>query len=499
MTTLAMRVGATLVGLCLAVAVLAALYDRALERQGDFRFIAEALSQVSDPALAITWEAPATPLDRALTDVDRAQVGRALGAGWHALATAQAAGRPDLLVDVFIGPALERARQSVADASAHGGRIAILSQTVTPLFFHADGTLLQLDIAMTASRFVTGSDEALRHHEVTTDRTRVTLERQTMGWRILSVERRESQILQARAPRPVPLGLRGINYYPAATPWSAFWANYDPDQTTRDLARVRDLGANTVRIFLGQGAFGDTETRAAALEHLRHFLTAADAAGLWVMPTLFDMRDGYGPGGWAADAVWLGEVLPVLAAAPAVVAVDIKNEPDLDFETHGEALVTAWLRTMAALCHQHAPGLALTVGWSRAEAAGRLTDVLDLVTYHDYAATGGAAERLEMVRAAALGRPVMVTEIGASAFSLLAGWPGSPTRQADHLTQMAEGLTAADGVLIWTLYDFAEADAAAVGRSPWVRRLQENYGLFTTDGVEKPAAAAARAVFSRWP
>ena len=55
----------------------------------------------------------------------------------------------------------------------------------------------------------------------------------------------------------------------------------------------------------------------------------------------------------------------------------------------------------------------------------------------------------------------------------------------------------ADGLFVWTLYDFPNVDATAVGGSPWVKRLQARFGLFTADGTAKPAAEVVRQAFEK--
>ena len=117
-----------------------------------------------------------------------------------------------------------------------------------------------------------------------------------------------------------------------------------------------------------------------------------------------------------------------------------------------------------------------------------LADELDVLSYHDYAAPGGASARLQAVREGAGGKPVMITEIGESSFGAMAGWPGSPRKQAVRLDARFAELAGADGVFVWTLNDFPEPDRAAVGGSFWVRKLQARFGLFDPEGRPKPAA-----------
>ncbi|MDD9920901.1 MAG: glycosyl hydrolase, partial [Boseongicola sp.] len=184
------------------------------------------------------------------------------------------------------------------------------------------------------------------------------------------------------------------------------------------------------------------------------------------------------------------------AASPAVAFVDLKNEPDLDFESHGPAKIAAWLHSILALTRDAAPDLALSIGWSNADAASMLSSELDVITYHDYQPIGGAAERLSNLQSQIGDKPIYVTEIGVSTFTLAAGFPSSEDRQATRLAQRIDALSGADGVMVWTLYDFPEVDPSVVGGSPWVKRLQSSFGILRADGSEKPAAAILSTEFA---
>jgi hypothetical protein len=196
-------------------------------------------------------------------------------------------------------------------------------------------------------------------------------------------------------------------------------------------------------------------------------------------------------------AAWLARVLPVLEASGAVSYVDLKNEPDLDFDRHGRGQVEAWALALLATARSIAPELSYTIGWAHPDAAPIMADTLDLVTYHDYGPVAESAEALARVRAAAGDRPVHVTEIGETAFSLVAGrFPASPEAQSSRLAARMAALAGADGVFVWTLHDFPDPDPAAIGRSPWVRAIQGNYGLIDVSGTERPAGTVMRRAFA---
>ena len=471
----------------------AVAFGAAQERQTTYRYFAQALDASVERGHSVDWRAPDAALARPFTDGDAALLGRALDEAWQVLALAQETGDGSILADRFSGVALERAALSVADATAHGGRMAVLSQKAQPVFFHKDGSLFQAETETVVARYL-GAETGLSAFELTRETGIATLLNESSGWRLYSYERRASIALPDGAA-PWTGAMRGFNYYPAGSPWRAFWREFDPAVTEADFAAVRALGGDSVRVFLTREDFL-ADAPDAALARLEQLLALAQQQGLRVVPTLFDLKPHYRLGGWAEDARYLQRVLPVLAASGAVAFVDIKNEPDLDFAAHGTAKVTAWLNTMAGLIRDAAPGLPLTVGWSDAAQAGRLAKTLDVISYHEYAPIAGTGQRLATVRALAGGKPVVVSEIGQSSFDLGFGYPGSEARQAASLAQRLDALAGAEGVLVWTLHDFPVVDATVIGASPWRQRLQAAFGVLRADGTEKPAVAALR---ERWP
>lgn len=486
-----------IVGLSVAVALVAAVLARVQETETRYRMIAEAMTVPSAAETIVDWSHAPTGLARPFTAYDRVRIGQALTEAWAALALSQDLGDTTALADHFSGTALERAGIAAAIAQDQGTRMAILGQTLAPRFYHLDGSLLQVEGQTLAVRY-THDEGAEPTAMLSADRTVTTLMNESSGWRVVSHERTASTPIETR-PRPLDLPrLVGVNYYPAETPWRAFWPGYDRSVIARDLERILGLGANTVRIFLPREGVLDPVAGPGLLRDLGDFLAQAQAAGLFVIPTLFDLRGGYAPTTWADDRRYLDLVAPVLAASPAVVAIDIKNEPDLDFEAHGRATVLAWAQTMAHLVRQRVPGAALTIGWAAPEAAALLVPVLDIVSYHDYQPLAGVAARLETVRRQAQGRPVLVTEIGSSSFDGLLGFPGSQAEQARALSDRIAALERSDGVLVWALHDFTRVDPAAIGGTPWNRALQRRFGLFDETGDAKPAAQAVAEGFVRF-
>ncbi len=470
-------------------------FEAAQKSRVTYKYIANALSPLPTSPDAVVWQAPEKKLVRPFSEVDAILIGRALREAWQLLAIAQETGAEALLSDRFTGVAKERALLSISDAQQFGGRMVVLSQTATPVFFHKDGSLFQTRIEMDVVRYLSDDGTALKTLHVTRDSGVATLSKESNGWRVLSWERRSSVPLESTHVA-FSGRLVGLNYYPSQTPWRDFWPGFNASSIAKDLELIQRLNANSVRIFLSRDDFlGDASE--GALTNLGTLLELAQEKKLTVVPTLFDLKQDFSLGTWADDALYLERVLPVLEASPAVGFIDVKNEPDLDFETHGPAKVKAWLQSMIALTRGMAPNKPLTIGWSNAESAETLINDLDVITYHDYADISGAQDRLAQLRQRAGGKPVYVTEIGESSFTLAAGFPGSEAAQADRLAERMEALKAADGVMVWTLFDFPKVDPTVIGSSPWVKRLQSSFGVLRADASDKRAAAVLRSWFAK--
>jgi len=139
----------------------------------------------------------------------------------------------------------------------------------------------------------------------------------------------------------------GLNYYPASASWRDFWEHFPIDEVQSDLDKAKALNVNAMRIFLTHDYFNDDLTRLDALSKLNRFLDLCQEKDIKVLVTLFDLRPDYTISNWDADIRHIDTVLDTISAHDALLGIDLKNQPDLDFENWGEGRVEAWLTVMA--------------------------------------------------------------------------------------------------------------------------------------------------------
>jgi hypothetical protein len=283
--------------------------------------------------------------------------------------------------------------------------------------------------------------------------------------------------------------LRGINYYPAETPWQVFDQSLNRAAISRDFALLHSWGMNAVRIFVPYQNIGGPDPTDDALLKLESLLDLAREHELQVILTLFDFYGNYALEDWPATLRHMDKVVTQLRTHPALLAWDLKNEPDLDFDSRGKQQVMAWLETMIEELRERDAMHPITVGWSNASAARLLAKELDFVSFHYYGKVSDFQSVLQQLRGA-VDKPILLEEFGLSSYSGLWNvFGGSDKKQEQYHSMMAEILEKEKlPFMIWTLHDFKEVPTAVVGRLPWRKAPQRHFGLLDTKGEEKPSA-----------
>ena len=291
--------------------------------------------------------------------------------------------------------------------------------------------------------------------------------------------------------------LKEVSYFPAAGGWTYMWSRFDPTAIDRDFARIHDLGANTVRIFMQPSVFGFPTVRPVMADRLSEVIGLAARHSLRVHVTLFGRWSQYADIGGSKE--WVSSLLSRYRDDPRIAVVELQNEVNPQ-----QFKAVAWVRTMLPYLSTVLPGALRTVS-----TAGVPPGVFALFTqelkssppdfwdYHYYGPPVDASSVLSRIKALAAPRPLFVGETGYSTD----GPPGDQAaREQAQAAYYRAVFTAAAALGLptpapWILNDFAPG--AIPPQSPAVHDpAQYAYGLFQLNGTPKPAAAVVRRAFS---
>lgn len=281
----------------------------------------------------------------------------------------------------------------------------------------------------------------------------------------------------------------GINYYPKNTPWNMFGKTYNSSVIEKDFALIQELQLNTIRIFVPYEAFGKANVNPKKLMQLKQTLDIAERHKLNVIVTLFDFYGNYDVQDWTLNHRHAEQIVNALKNHPALVAWDIKNEPDLDFESRGKLKVIAWLKEMIKNIRKWDSKTNITIGWSSTEAAENLVEEVDIVSFHYYKEPKDFLKSFAVLKNKAKGKDLVLQEYGYSSYSGFWNlFTGSIDDQATYYKEMQLYIEQENiPFVLWTLYDFETIPTSVVGRLPWRKNQQKYFGLFTVDGQPKDA------------
>ena len=288
--------------------------------------------------------------------------------------------------------------------------------------------------------------------------------------------------------KDVPYVLKGINYYPQATPWDMFGDEYDEKTIKQDFKIISDAGLNTIRIFLQYEDFGKANVKEDKLVKLQNTLDAAQENRLKVVVTLFDFYGDYSIVDWTLTHEHVREIVSRFKEDPAILAWDIKNEPDLDFDSRGKEKVLNWLKFMIWQIRKADPKHLVTIGWSSSEASHLLKDNVDLVSFHYYKDKNDFPEVYAALQEE-IKKPLVVEEFGLSSYTGFWNPFGYDQLDQAEYYKYLQNFFAKNNIpfMSWTLYDFDEVPSAVVGKLPWRKARQKKFGFIDKNGKIKEA------------
>jgi len=282
--------------------------------------------------------------------------------------------------------------------------------------------------------------------------------------------------------------IKGINYYPQATAWDLFGEDFDINILEKDFNIIKNAGLNTIRIFVPYEDFGKADLKEEKSKKLLTLMDLAEKANLKVLVCLFDFYGDYDVLNWTLTHEHARQVVKMIKEKPALLGYDLKNEPDLDFESRGEQRVIDWLSNLNDVITAEDSSHLTTIGWSDPSKANILQKKVDLISFHYYRSPEDFASEYAKLKAIT-SKPLILGEFGMSSYSgLWNPFGNSEEDQADYYRKMQDFLAKENlAFMSWTLYDFNEVPSNVVGRLPWRKARQKHFGFLDASGKKKPA------------
>lgn len=380
---------------------------------------------------------------------------------------------------------LENAKNQIYEQSS------TLSHNIDVTFFSLDESVVGFTDREVIEYHRLYQDEILISSWVDSSDYQVICVLEDSRWRIRQIKKvNENKSVDALAGKPslTLASLKGVNYYPAQSPWNLLDTAIKDEVYIHDMNRIKELGCNSVKIFLQYEDLGKENVNQTKINRLLHFLDIVHDADLTAVMTLFDFYGDYSVQDWRPTSQHLKSLIPAIRSHPALIAYDLKNEPDLDFKNRGVSLTMDWLSYHINLIRSLDPNHPITIGWSNSKDGIRLEDQVDFVSYHYYGeASNFNKSHHELVRGTE--RPIILTEYGMTSYRGV--WNPLQYSQKKQARFYSDLLYEIDALNVssysWTLHDFQKVPVSVVGYRPWRRAYQRHYGLIDTDGNPKPA------------
>ena len=411
---------------------------------------------------------------------------------WYVKNTAYFTGNDNGVFDHFTASARAKVRAIIMQHQQDNSYIesTTLSHHLSLEFYSADGTLVVL-----TDRNVTGVERIFKNDQFLYKRAfnedyRIILLLEDGFWRVRHFEKIGVNDLD-----PVPATitfkedlLEGINYYPQKSPWDTFGGDFDSLIVKRDFEVIKDLRMNSIRVFVGYEDFGGATVTNEKLLKLEALLNQAQRANLNVTITLFDFYGNYSLQDWTRTNKHLYTIVNHLKEHPALFAWDIKNEPNLDFESREKRNVLDWLAQSIRYIKKIDPIHPVTIGWSSPEAALHLEEEVDFVSYHFYKDIKNLATSHSTL-ANATSKPIVLQEFGLSSYHGIWNPLGSNNEDQAAYYSTFFKTQKRDSIhyLSWTLYDFEGIPDRVAGILPWRKNKQAFFGIIDTLGVKDDA------------
>ncbi|MFY7671048.1 glycoside hydrolase family 2 TIM barrel-domain containing protein [Tenacibaculum sp. MEBiC06402] len=359
------------------------------------------------------------------------------------------------------------------------------------LFFSEDGQLIVLE-----DKDVIQHKKVFKNNKLLFDVTeksdyKIVLLAEDGFWRIRHlIKENSSEVSTQEATSLFDVSnVKGINYYPQATPWKMFGDEFNAEIINKDFEIITNAGLNTIRIFIPYEDFGKAKVKEERLNKLSQVLDLAESNKLKVVVTLFDFYGNYETSDWTLNHRHAETIVSRFKNHSAILAWDIKNEPNLDFDSRGKEQVISWLKHLITLVKSTDRSHPVTIGWSNAESATILKDNVGFISFHYYGDYKNFAKTYDKIKEEVPKKGIVLGEFGTSSYSGL--WKPirkSKKKQATYHKEMQKILTNKNiPFLSWTLYDFDKIPKEVIGGLPWRTQPQKKFGFIDSKGNKKPS------------
>ena len=340
-------------------------------------------------------------------------------------------------------------------------------------FYSEDGTIITLTDQVISYEEINEDDfNVYAHYDTSSFRVMLLLE--DNYWRVRHKVRFDSTIVEVDRNFPLDgssilnFKIKGINYYPKENPWQKMWEEFHPQTIDLDFQKIHDAGFNTIRIFIPYHDFGGATVNEEELNKLNIVLELASSNNLKVIVTLFDFFLGYPIDEWSLSDRHLETVVNAIKDHPSLLAWDIKNEPDLDFESMGKEKVLSWLDFSLKRLSYYDPDTPITIGWSTPDKSDNLMDRVDFISFHFYAEIH---ELESFLSSTEFSKPIFLGETGSHSFN--SWWYPFKRSNKDQLAYCQSIVEIIEKYQLhyafWTLYDFQKIPSNVAGKWPCKR------------------------------
>lgn len=283
----------------------------------------------------------------------------------------------------------------------------------------------------------------------------------------------------------------GLNYYPKDYPWQKFWTYFDPAIVSQELDLMKTANINTIRIFIWHEPFFNSgNPDETYFSRLDTFLQLCEDRNLKVIVTLNDLPDisqlytNYGR--YDPEMQY---IVSRYQETSTILAWDLKNEGDQDYDAFGQNTVIQWLEHASNLVKTYDPNHLITAGWW--QHVEDTIPYVDFVSFHHWLPKADLLAQIDDLQAATT-KPIVMEEFG------LHTWPdrpGDPHDEEDQTIFIKEHLEAAAqkniaGSLVWTAFDFpleATCNTIVDPDCTMHESFQNHMGIWRTDYSAKPA------------